>query len=318
LKPKLIIAMPLLLAGIVVGYFSLPWIIIFLGIQFEANPPEPKNKYGEFPFHLVYEINGIQHTIDDTIICEYAGIGIDEANGKHIKWEERLATVNKLTSLFTGENQYGIELLDAVIEGQGSTYIILDIGNPQYYLGYKKDRDYSPGRVSISSPLKTGIISEDELWNKYTIKIIEMKFSQPLEGNGLSEEPSPYTETDTAQLSVNGVTVTPQESTYPPNTKQIVFIWKNNTNKQLLCEQSFYIQKKMNGKWEDVYPDVAVGFSQEEITLDAHTQITHIYEIGKYTNDIPSGQYRVISPVQVPLKKNTYELKSLSGEFTID
>ncbi|MBP0725781.1 hypothetical protein J5Y03_11415 [Bacillus sp. RG28] len=185
MKSKFIIAMPLLLAGVVVGYFTLPWIILFFGIQFEANPPEPKNKYGEFPFHLVYEINGIQHTIDDTIICKYAGIGIDEGSGKHIKWEERLANGNKLTSfLFTEENQYGIELLDAVIEGN-STSIILDIGNPQYYLGYKKYRDYSPGRVSISSPLATGVISEDELWNRYNIKIIEKKFSQPLLGNDL-------------------------------------------------------------------------------------------------------------------------------------
>ncbi|MBP0725780.1 hypothetical protein J5Y03_11410 [Bacillus sp. RG28] len=125
-------------------------------------------------------------------------------------------------------------------------------------------------------------------------------------------------DTDTAQLSVNGVTVTPQESNYPPNTKRIVFKWKNDTNKQLLCEQSFGIQKKINGKWEDVYPDVAVGFSQEQIILDAHTQITHIYEISKYTNEIPIGQYRVISPVLVPVKKNTYDSQILSGEFPID
>jgi len=320
LKLKLILAIPLILVTAIVGFFTLPWLLIFIFGQLEPNPPRPENTYGEFPFRLVYVIEGKTKVIEDTLICEFNGFGWDEGNGKHIKWDARLANGNKLTKfLFTDDSQYGIKLFDGFIEGQGGTSIIFDIGNPQYYLGYKKYTDYSPGRVSISSPLATGVISEDELWNKYNIKIIEKKLSPPLDVNDISDdESSPYRDTDTARLSVNGVTVTPQELNYPPNTKQIVFILKNDTDKQLLCEQSFYIQKKINGKWEDVYREVAIGFSQEQISLVPHTQITHIYDISKYTNDIPIGQYRVISPVLVPVKKNTFDLESLSGEFTIE
>lgn len=173
--------------GGIVCFVSLPWVLIGLGIILSPNPPMPTIKHGEFPFHLVYEAGGKRYTIDNTIICDYAGMGMDEGNGKYLKWKERLANGNPITRFsfnLTEDYQYGIKLFDGVIQGQGSTVIICDIGNPQYYLGYKKYTDYSPGRVSISSPPATGVISEAELWNKYHIKIIEAKFSEPMAGNG--------------------------------------------------------------------------------------------------------------------------------------
>jgi hypothetical protein len=300
-----------------VSFIFLPWILIALGITLSPSPPTPKITHGEFPFHLVYEAEGKQYTIDDTIICDYAGKGADEGRGKYIKWEERLANGNKITSSFsfTEDNQYGIELFDGVIKDQGSTEIICDIGNPEYYLGYKKYTDYSPGRVSIASPISNGIISEDELWNKYKIKIIEEKFSEPKVGNSISTA-TDYK--DVARLAAKGVTVTPQESSYSPGTKQIIFTWKNDTDKQLTSEQSFYIQKKVDDKWQDVYREKAVGFSSEEISIAPNTEILHTYDISKYTNDIPAGNYRVVSPVLVPIKERTFEAQVLCGEFTIN
>lgn len=195
----------IMLVSILGGIFcfvSLPWVLIGLGIILSLNPLMPTIKHGEFPFHLVYEADGKQYTIDDTIICEYAGMGMDEGNGKYIKWEECLANGNKIIRFsFAEEYQYGVTLFDGVIQGQGSTIIICDIGNPQYYLGYKKYTDYSPGRVSISSPPATGVISEADLWNKYKIKIIEAKFSEPMVSNGISISP---TYRDVARLAANG------------------------------------------------------------------------------------------------------------------
>jgi hypothetical protein len=315
LLKELAIILGLILGGIFC-FVSLPWVLIGFGVILSPNPPIPIIKHGEFPFHLVYKVDGNQYTIDDTIICDYAGIGMDEGNGKYIKWEERLVNGNQITRFFfRGEYQYGIKLLDGVIPGQGSTMIICDIGTPQYYLGYKKYKDYSPGRVSIFSSLTTGVMDEDELWNKYKIKLIEKKFSQPIVGNGISES-SPYR--DVARMAAKGVTATPQESSYPPGTKQILFTWKNDTDKRLTCEEPFYIQKKVDGKWEDVYREKAVGFSREKISLEPHTQITHTYDISKYTKNISTGSYRVVSPVIVPLKRNTYEARVLCGEFTIN
>ncbi|AOT71444.1 hypothetical protein [Geosporobacter ferrireducens] len=130
----------------ILAVFTLPWAILFVGLNMSPNPPKPTITHGEFPFHLVYEVDGKQYTIDDTIICDYAGTGMNEARGKHIKWEERLASGNKISKFnfsFTEDDQYGIKLFDGIIQGQGSTTIICDVGNPQYYLGYKKYPKYT-------------------------------------------------------------------------------------------------------------------------------------------------------------------------------
>ncbi|MDR6726174.1 hypothetical protein J2W91_004680 [Paenibacillus amylolyticus] len=244
MKLKLIVTIPIILVTVIVSYLTLPWLFIFIFGKLEPNPPRPENTYGEFPFQLVYVIDGETKEIEDTLICEFKGFGWDEGNGKIIKWDARLAKG-------TVDYHNGIELFGGVIAGQGSTFITIDIGSPQYYLGYKEYKNYSPGRVSISSPPASGAINEDELWNKYNIKIIEMKFSQPLIGNGISgDESSTYRDMDTAQLSVKGVAVSPQKMNYPSNTKKIVLILRNATDKQLLFEQSFCIQRKLmlNGK----------------------------------------------------------------------
>ncbi len=47
---------------------------------------------GEFPFCLEYEIKGKRSVIQDTLICEYDGIGINEGQGKYREWKEHLAS----------------------------------------------------------------------------------------------------------------------------------------------------------------------------------------------------------------------------------
>ena len=118
-------------------------------------------------------------------------------------------------------------------------------------------------------------------------------------------------------MAAKGVTVTPKESSYSTDTKQVVFTWENDTDKQLKSEQSFYIQKKVDDKWQDVYREKAVGFSREEVILDPNTQMLHTYDISKYENNISTGNYRVVSPVLVPVKEKTFEAHVMCGEFTI-
>lgn len=44
-----------------------------LGEMLFDRPSKPEVTYGEFPFELVYEYNGEQFTINETIVCEYEG-----------------------------------------------------------------------------------------------------------------------------------------------------------------------------------------------------------------------------------------------------
>lgn len=154
----LTITLASILGGIVclVSLISLPWILIGLGIALSPSPPAPKITHGEFPFHLVYEVDGNKYTIDDTIICDYVGTYADEGHGKYIEWKENLANGNEITRFsFTGDEKYGIKLFDGAVQGKGSKTIICDIGNPQYYLGYNKYADYCPGRIGTGC-LKMG------------------------------------------------------------------------------------------------------------------------------------------------------------------
>ncbi|MFA8307240.1 YdgA family protein, partial [Paenibacillus alvei] len=57
--------------ALVICIVALPWILIYVGLQLQPDPPRPEITYGEFPFKLVYEINGERKVIQDTVICEY-------------------------------------------------------------------------------------------------------------------------------------------------------------------------------------------------------------------------------------------------------
>jgi hypothetical protein len=85
-----------------VTYLVFPWLLIFIGIQSKPNPPRPEITNGEFPFRLMYEVNGYQKVIEDTLIYEFDGYGADEGRGKYRKWKKRLASGNERITLLKG------------------------------------------------------------------------------------------------------------------------------------------------------------------------------------------------------------------------
>ena len=48
--------------------------------------PTPRVTHGEFPFELVYEINGEEVRVTDVYVCEFEGIGGNENIGKYREW----------------------------------------------------------------------------------------------------------------------------------------------------------------------------------------------------------------------------------------
>ena len=86
----LIITLAIFLA--IVGFFTLPWIAIYIGVQLSPAPPRPEIIYSKFPFRLEYEINDKRVVIKDTVICEYDGVlvvmkeMVNTTNGKNI-WQ---------------------------------------------------------------------------------------------------------------------------------------------------------------------------------------------------------------------------------------
>jgi hypothetical protein len=62
-----------------------------IGELFAENEPRPQITYGEFPFTLVYELHGEEHTIENVMIAEFRGFLRDP--GETIRrraWRSRL------------------------------------------------------------------------------------------------------------------------------------------------------------------------------------------------------------------------------------
>lgn len=140
--------------------------------------PDPEVTYGRFPFKLVYEVDGERITVEDTYIIEYKGWhwGFDE--GSYYHWDTSVTRKLPRESV----SQY----FDRVLVIKKSTpQIRFIIGSPEYYFGLEEDQWYihhnvKPGDFVINSREYTGYISEEELYEKYGIKIIEKYVSPPL------------------------------------------------------------------------------------------------------------------------------------------
>lgn len=178
---------PFAITGGIIFLLVSPWLLLGIGLLLSPAPPAPLNTYGEFPFHLVYEVEGKQFTIDDVLVCEYIGRDSNEARGKYLKWDIRLLSGNELDKCYNfhayeWKDNAVVKLLDDVPVRDYRGRILFDIGNPQYYLGYNVLDGYSLGKVYNSDG---NFIEDDILWNQYKIKIIEANLSQPLTGNGI-------------------------------------------------------------------------------------------------------------------------------------
>ncbi|MFW6022693.1 MAG: hypothetical protein ACOCQW_04170 [Halanaerobiaceae bacterium] len=168
----LIMIIPVSIILLIIAYLSLPWILIELGLRLEPGPPRPKITYGEFPFRLVYEINSERKVIEDTLICKYDGMGINLGKGKHRKWKKGLESgKEKIILLKVNDNKE----------------IYYNPGSASYYMG-----DYdNPGKHRHNFPnawyieqdgdiTRRGKVDEQELLNKYNIKLISWDYTEPI------------------------------------------------------------------------------------------------------------------------------------------
>lgn len=159
----------------IVIYIAWPWLAILIGIQLESNPPRPEIIYGEFPFILEYEINGQRMVVEDTLICEYDGIGADEGRGKYRKWNQRLASGHERVTLLKVD-----ETKEIYYSPGSANYYMDDLENGrEYQHGYpdaliiEKDGRFTSNRL----------IRADQLLKEYNIKLIRWDASQPITNN---------------------------------------------------------------------------------------------------------------------------------------
>lgn len=170
-----VIVVLLIAVLIIIVFFTLQWFGIYTGIKLLPDPPSPEITYGEFPVRLEYEINGQRMVIQDTLICEYDGIGSDEGRGKYRKWKKRLASGNQRMTLLKVDNTKEIYYTPG-----SANYYMGDLDNAKDYKHSFPDAAIIENDGRITSD---GIISSDELLSKYNIKLISWDYSQPITNN---------------------------------------------------------------------------------------------------------------------------------------
>ncbi|MCL1982714.1 MAG: hypothetical protein FWG53_06495 [Clostridiales bacterium] len=121
------------------------FIAIFISGILLPNPPLPEIKYAEFPFRIEIEYNDERLVFEDTIICEYAGVGIyGYYEGKSRRWISRFASGREYDATWPT-----IEMLDT-----DSVLMKFHSGEPAFYMDrpyYELEHGipYSPSRPSI-------------------------------------------------------------------------------------------------------------------------------------------------------------------------
>ena len=155
---------------------------IFIEMIF-CKPSEPAIKYGEFPFEIIYEYNGKEGVIKDTIVCEYEGYSFALDGGNTRDWN----------CYIKNSNENGYYYIDK--ENQPDLYIYVPM-NAEYYMGapnsdietakpyiyynaYEESED-----VYEEDPSEEIVLTENEdPRDKVDIRIIEWKPSEPIQNN---------------------------------------------------------------------------------------------------------------------------------------
>ena len=135
-------------------------------------PPKPMIRRGDFPLTLVYEINGEEKVIEDTLICTYDGVAWagDFSLGWNA-WKERLKSGNK-----------GVIILR--LDKESILYYPI-LGSAYYFMGDGAVRDadyYRVARIDIveGGHLVTKNVDAEELFSKYGIRIISWEIAPPI------------------------------------------------------------------------------------------------------------------------------------------
>lgn len=159
----------ILIAVMAIVFSSLPLIAMltyYLVFSFEKEPPSPEFSYAEFSMELVYEKDGEEIIANEVYVVEFRG--------------HNPMTGRTWKGYVKDTKETGI-----IIYLKDKTKIICVLGSPEYYIGEWTYKDgIKPHIVKKEKFLfktKTSVLSEEELYEQYNIKIISWKVDDPIE-----------------------------------------------------------------------------------------------------------------------------------------
>ena len=153
--------------------FVLFSILVILTFSACSSIPEPQITKAEFPFEIVYEIDGELITVTDTYVCEFEGVYRNAAVGEYLEWKGYVKS--------TGNN-YLVLLED------GNLQLVCSLGSAAYYMGdpaMEGTQKYTPSiyyvKTLASGNVVSGMLGIEPILEQYKIKLVSWKLSEPLE-----------------------------------------------------------------------------------------------------------------------------------------
>ena len=155
---------------------------IVTNIFYFEEPAKPPVTYAEFPYEIVYEFQGKQVVEKDIIVIEYEGVKWSEASGKFNKWN----VYRKNSKEIIGDT-LKIDIFSGFVSWEKSSVgVFIDLGCCEHYMGLEEVdiihrlKGIEAGDIVMFSSSYNGPISEEELYEKFQIKIIKISLSPPI------------------------------------------------------------------------------------------------------------------------------------------
>lgn len=197
-KKRILIS--ILVVGILMAaffYLMLPWVAMYLYGNFKTEEPEkPQITQESFPFTLVYELNGKEIVIEDTMICKYTGSDwYMNDNTKSRTWDMELKSGGESIVLWEGENAQKEK--QKIIIGVEPEYYMDDVNDDEEYEYVDQEDNLFPGMteeeyrnsylllqtVDLEGGIDEEVVGQEELLSKYGIKIVSWKCREPIKNN---------------------------------------------------------------------------------------------------------------------------------------
>lgn len=157
---------------IVVILLALIFVFSFSGCK---NVSEPEIKEGEFPFEIVYEINGETIKINDIYVCEFDGFDWNEGVGKHRKWKGYIKS--------SGAKEL-------ILLEDGDLKLAVSVGFPEYYMSDQsitQIKELTPSIYYIKpnelGGTSSGVLDIEPLLEQHKLKLVSWNFSEPIQNS---------------------------------------------------------------------------------------------------------------------------------------
>ena len=149
-------------------------LVVLICVTSCQNVPRPQIQEEEFPFEIVYEIDGETVTVNDIYVCKFDGFDWNEAVGKYRKWKGYIKSS-------------GAEEL--ILLEDGDLKFAVSIGSPEYYMGdptcsyFENEPSIFYIKSNEFGGTTAGLSDIESLLERYKLKLVSWTFSEPIENS---------------------------------------------------------------------------------------------------------------------------------------